>query len=77
MAIQMEPDTTQEKEFVRIEEAAAIFRVSKATMYDWINRYKIPRYKSDIDSVRYVKPAEIRAAREKAAQIRPLGEGEE
>lgn len=77
MVIQMESDTTSEKEFVRIEEAAMIFGVSKATMYDWIARYKIPRYKSDIDNVKYVKPAEIRAARAAAAQIRPLTADEE
>jgi len=78
MVIQVQPDTTNEKEFVRIEEAATIFGVSRATMYEWITRYKIQRYGDELNKgVKYVKPAEIRAARNAAAQIRPMDGGEE
>lgn len=77
MVIQVEPNTANEKEFVRIEEAAVIFGVSRNTMYQWIARLKIPQYESGVNRAKYVKPAEIRAAREAAAQIRRVDGGEE
>ena len=78
MVIQVDADVTNgEKEYVRIEEAATIFGVSRQTMYDWINRYGITKYTGGPHKgVKFVKPAEIRAAREQAAQFRPIDEAD-
>ena len=65
----MTDQSKTEREYVRIEEAAALFGVSRATIYEWIKKWNIPRYTTEQDKlVKFVKPAEIRAARAKAAE---------
>lgn len=65
----MTDQSKTEREYVRIEEAAALFGVSRATIYEWIKKWNIPRYTTGQDKlVKFVKPEEIRAARAEAAK---------
>lgn len=75
MVIMTDNDVTNEREYMRIEEAAGLFGVSRATLYTWIKRWNIPIYNQGIDPrIKYVKPTEVRAAREKMTQFKPVDE---
>lgn len=66
-------NATNEQEYMRIEEAAGLFKVSRATLYTWIKRFNIRIYAQGVDPrIKYVKPAEIRKAREEMSQFKPV-----